>query len=942
MLYPPYIEGTIPSFYGNSLTVPFSMNKSVSASDVQGFSLKLKTIQSTKYLFTTTDVIEQDLNSEYYVKFDISSYAKKLTVGQHYKVQIAYIGSDGVGYYSTVGIIKYTSKPSVSIEGLKSGKINGANQSYIGVYNSSNDRTEKEYKYKFIFSDNAHNVIKETDWEIHNNSNDETSYLTHDEFLTLLELEKNEVYYIQYKVITNNNLELSSPKYRVSNQLSIDPDINITLNAEMRPDNGYVLLTMEGELNEQGEEEKVLDGAFLICRACEDSDFKEWDELSRFKTRGKSPADWSFKDFTVQQGKEYIYSFQQYNDFDIYSDRILSNVIFADFEDIFLYDGTRQLKVSYNPQVSSFKTDILETKMDTIGSKYPFFFRNGSVEYKEFSLNGLISYLSDEEHLFITDEELGLSPKVEKMTRSATVVEGFEPDDQYFFDKQYYVNAYELKESYADDKENREILDSSRFRTTQLTGFNMSAERAFKLKVLEWLNNGEPKLFRSPGEGNYMVRLMNISLSPEDTLSRMLHSFSCTAYEIDECTYESLNNYGIISVNSPESKQLKFKTILLKDHLNYLENLISDDYAVTIRFENMSPGDKIFLTTEDSRNNTSIVIGATGNYLVDTGTKIFQAWLSRATLNKYNNQTLNSPMITYSYYDSVSNAFSNIRNITLETVAARQFVGENTEIISELDNSKETLISFYYLHFMKRDIIELELPKVDAVYSRDGLRQIVEENGGIDFFLYKFSLPEFEQSIKRYKKIETPVETDFIFNRYNYYVLENNEYKLTQKYDTNTTYYILNDDITAYYDPNCNRILLSQEDYDYLKSYLPSGYLETCYQVYDTRAKIDKNYIDLKDDGELNISGPCLFSNLQISNGVILEAGYSQQITTYSLEIQNETLNWSLECMETYLNASIKYLQQGATALAEQYYNLYKEVRKLHVVILAKLKEMEE
>jgi len=59
---------------------------------------------------------------------------------------------------------------------------------------------------------------------------------------------------------------------------------------------------------------------------------------------------------------------------------------------MFLFDGTRQLKIQYNPKVSSFKNDILESKIDTIGSKYPFFFRNGHVHYKEFPISGLISY----------------------------------------------------------------------------------------------------------------------------------------------------------------------------------------------------------------------------------------------------------------------------------------------------------------------------------------------------------------------------------------------------------------------------------------------------------------------------------------------------------------------------------------------------------------------
>jgi len=56
---------------------------------------------------------------------------------------------------------------------------------------------------------------------------------------------------------------------------------------------------------------------------------------------------------------------------------------------------------------------------------------------------------------------------------------------------------------------------------------NLRAERVFKTEVLKWLNNGELKLYRSPAEGNFIVRLMNITTSPNDTLGRMLHTFSC-------------------------------------------------------------------------------------------------------------------------------------------------------------------------------------------------------------------------------------------------------------------------------------------------------------------------------------------------------------------------------------------------------------------------------
>ena len=61
------------------------------------------------------------------------------------------------------------------------------------------------------------------------------------------------------------------------------------------------------------------------------------------------------------------------------------------------------------------------------------------------------------------------------------------------------------------------------FPTTDLTSDNIRAERIFKTEVLSWLENGEPKLFRSPTEGNFLVRLMSVSLSPVQGLGRLLH-----------------------------------------------------------------------------------------------------------------------------------------------------------------------------------------------------------------------------------------------------------------------------------------------------------------------------------------------------------------------------------------------------------------------------------
>ena len=158
---------------------------------------------------------------------------------------------------------------------------------------------------------------------------------------------------------------------------------------------------------------------------------------------------------------------------------------------MYLTDGKQQFKIRYNPKVSSYKTTLQEAKIDTLGGQYPFFFRNGQVKYKEMALSGLISYLEDEKEMFINHPN------------------NFQP-------------------------------------TTNLTDQNIIAEREFRDKVVEWLNNGEIKYFKSPTEGSLLVRLMNISLSPTDSLSRLVYSFNSTAIEAAENNRTNLEKYQLL------------------------------------------------------------------------------------------------------------------------------------------------------------------------------------------------------------------------------------------------------------------------------------------------------------------------------------------------------------------------------------------------------------
>ena len=669
-LYPPYIEGTIPAFYGDSLTIPYSMNKVVHRNEIAGFSIKIKTIQNNLHLGTIESYLF-DLDKNI-VTFHLNEeLSKKLNIGQYYKVQLAYIDKNNlIGYYSTVGVIKKTTQPNIYIQSLEDGKRNQALNSYIGCYEQE-DFTEKVYSYNFKIWDLNNKIIIDSGELLHLNENDESQNKSIDIFTMTQELIQNSTYYIQYTVTTISGIVLSK-KYRLISKQSVLPELSAKLLVSLNKENGYIDISLQGEKLKDGYE-KTANGSFLLTRR-KVNEPGNWEELLRFGLWSKKPSSWKWKDFTIEQGVNYIYSIQQYSD-DLYSQRIESKEIYSDFEHAFLFDGERQLKIKYNPKISSFKTTILESKIETLGSKHPFIFRNGHVCYKDFPISGLISYLSDEENLFLNDKDFIFTKNVyRKSTKS---------------DNSYYEN---IKTS-----------------TTNLLGDNHSRERKFKLEVLDWLNNGKPKLFRSPSEGNYIVRLMNISLSPMDQLGRLIHNFNCNAYEIDEYNYKNLTDYGFIKSEETKLEDIKvtywatiesFNSLPKEPIAEYTDNILpSGIQANELNIQGMLPGDKIQIIYSDG-NELDIIIGATGSYSVTNIAPIsaIKLWGLNAKVKG---------TITYSYETTYSNIFGLYNNATIIEFPAKQIFGTdvvNRNIRTYIEDLKSSVINVYYMNFEKRPI----------------------------------------------------------------------------------------------------------------------------------------------------------------------------------------------------------------------------------------------
>ena len=102
--------------------------------------------------------------------------------------------------------------------------------------------------------------------------------------------------------------------------------------------------------------------------------------------------------------------------------------------------------------------------------------------------------MSDEANLFIDDDQLGLTTKsLCKISRSATI----EPEYWTYEDgKLIKRTPEEIKKYYnnpdvSEEIDNKEVVAAGRPRATNdLGGYNVAAERRFKLSVLDWLNNG--------------------------------------------------------------------------------------------------------------------------------------------------------------------------------------------------------------------------------------------------------------------------------------------------------------------------------------------------------------------------------------------------------------------------------------------------------------------
>lgn len=564
VLYPAIINSTMPAFVvlpntENSCRIYFSLSKFNSTTDFTSVQVSLKKQSTGENVVNTSDggglyratgiILDVPFTAtmnenEYFIELSddnlktVRGAYHGWLPGELYQIQLrlsevdyggasmgqaAWLNANANHFseWSTICILKAISEPYITSSSLKNGntpfdsrtagstRYSLKSSNLYMMYNRTTEDKEDLYSYKIYLYDDNDELLEESEIQYVN------QYVNNNELK----------YIIKYDLQNNTN-------YRISLEISTRNDyselININIRAEISTANPtplklYTVENYDEHLAGSSEALEAEDGMVLIYitkdpdasyasvapagnyvlrRSSSKENFTVWDEIATLTFIGQTVSSF-YQDLTIESGVFYKYAIQKIiNSNERGEMKKTINPSIREFEYSYLLgENGQQLRLMFDNNMNSFSFNFDEGIQKTLGI-YPVAQRVGAASYRSFPINGLISFNMDENHMFLTKKDI--------------------------YKYQEVVNLYEARES-----------------TASYQQYNFTYERDFRNKVLEFLQNNKRKLFKSPTEGNILVRITGVSCSPNQQLSRMIYSFSSTGTEVDEASTENLNKFKI-------------------------------------------------------------------------------------------------------------------------------------------------------------------------------------------------------------------------------------------------------------------------------------------------------------------------------------------------------------------------------------------------------------
>lgn len=510
-------------------------------------------------------------SDQYYIEILPADIQNGFEINQYYKVQIRFTSSTApeppndagidkwlvdnkelFSEWSTICLIRAISQPSLQLVNFPDeGDVifSNSNVDIVGslVFEDENESDQlSNYQIKLYNNEDTSNPELVLDSGIiYTNSSQNSNQLNY----TLDYLLEPGTAYLLTISIETRNYYFQTFDYTLLIVQATDNPLNANIIAENDAEMGSIKVSIAAT------EFQNFTGSVIIRRTSSKSNFNIWEDVYERVYNVEDNINFVWYDITVQSGVWYKYAAQK--KLGAGSRGAVTEMeepVLAYFEDMFLIANNQQVRIRYNQQVSSMRQNIAEARTETLGAQYPYIRRNGYINYRSLSISGLITFFNDYNDTFTSKDEL------------------------------YGDAASPLYAAYNE--------------TQNITDFNDYVhEREFREKIIQFLYADNIKLFKTLTEGNVLVKLMNISLSPQQSLGRYLYSFSCEAYEIATDTFDNYLNYNIIEkeqMNSeadadlvPDTTNIQTVEVLgqVYDTVNANENIVD---AIAARYESQT------------------------------------------------------------------------------------------------------------------------------------------------------------------------------------------------------------------------------------------------------------------------------------------------------------------------------------------------------------------
>ncbi len=291
---------------------------------------------------------------------------------------------------------------------------------------------------------------------------------------------------------------------------------------EIQLDAGEIPMPM---LNGEPDKAKVIK-EIAVLRSNLSEGLLKWQEVTRI-TNGSIQEAYLY-DYFVENGNYYRYALQpitmdgKKGPITEYFDTVSTLEGFwllgqDDMQFSFIYDG----------KIASFTHNQPKATIETLTGRYPYVVRAADLDYRTFTFSGKLTYEQD----------------VHKLLTAGSYSQAISPDPTI------PVNFVEI--AYG----NEALLN---FKNDLERDNSMVVQRIWRNKILEWLKDGKPKILKSEAEGNILVSISNVTVTPIVTLYGLVADFSCTMTEIGDVKENTLKKYDL-------RKEVMSKSELLKE-----------------------------------------------------------------------------------------------------------------------------------------------------------------------------------------------------------------------------------------------------------------------------------------------------------------------------------------------------------------------------------------